>query len=382
MKCILWLRISLINLLVLLQQFKLFHKMKFFFQDLKVIELANVLAGPAVGMFFSELGAEVIKIENKLTNGDVTRSWKLAQEDPSALSSAYYASVNWNKKSIMLDLTSEAEKKRVYELIKTADIVITNYKPGDDIKLAMDYDTIKKIKPDIIYASITGFGDHVKRTAYDLILQAETGFMFMNGTLESGPVKMPVALIDILAAHQLKEGILVALIKRLKSGIGSKVSVSLYDSAIASLANQASNWLMTGHDPQRIGSLHPNIAPYGEIFTTKDQKQIVLAIGNNKQFKLLCEILGVNDICNDPRFITNIERVKNRKELFNNIQPAFNKLSSETIIADLIASDIPAGIIRSVKEVFNDEQAKSLINVQNSDDTKSKVVKTAVFKIN
>lgn len=355
--------------------------MKSFFQDLKVIELANVLAGPAVGMFFSELGAEVIKIENKLTNGDVTRTWKLSKENPSAVSSAYYASVNWNKKILMLDLTSEADKRTVYELIKTADIVITNYKPGDDIKLAMDYDTIKKIKQDIIYASISGFGDHVKRTAYDLILQAETGFMFMNGTSESGPVKMPVALIDILAAHQLKEGILIALIKRLKSGIGSKVSVSLYDSAIASLANQASNWLMTGHDPQRIGSLHPNIAPYGEIFKTQDQKQIVLAIGNNKQFKLLCETIGANDIINDPRFSTNTERVKHRTELFNEIQPFFSKLSSKKIIAELIAADIPSGMIRSVKEVFNDEQARSLINLENSDGIKNKVVKTAIFKI-
>jgi crotonobetainyl-CoA:carnitine CoA-transferase CaiB-like acyl-CoA transferase len=352
-----------------------------FFKDLKIIELANVLAGPAVGMFFSELGAEVIKVENKLTNGDVTRSWKLADEDPAGPSSAYYASVNYNKKSIMLDLTLESEKNRIYELVKTADIVITNYKPGDDIKLGMDYDTFKKIKTDIIYASITGFGDHVKRTAYDLILQAETGFMFMNGTQESGPVKMPVALIDILAAHQLKEGILVAFIKRLRSGSGSKVSVSLYDSAIASLANQASNWLMTRHDPQRNGSLHPNIAPYGEIFITGDHKQIVLAIGNNKQFKLLCDIIGAYEITSDPRFTTNTERVKHREELYNNIQPFFSNLSSDKIINQLIASDIPAGIIRSVKEVFNDEQAKSLINSENQDGIKTKVVKTAIFKI-
>ncbi|MCE3279175.1 MAG: acyl CoA transferase/carnitine dehydratase [Bacteroidetes bacterium] len=355
--------------------------MNTFFKDLKIIELANVLAGPAVGMFFSELGAEVIKVENKLTSGDVTRSWKLADEDPASSSSAYYASVNYNKKSIILDLTLESEKKKIYELVKTADIVITNYKPGDDIKLGMDYDTLKKIKTDIIYASITGFGDQMKRTAYDLILQAETGFMFMNGTKESGPVKMPVALIDILAAHQLKEGILVAFIKRLKTGNGSKVSVSLYDSAIASLANQASNWLMTGHDPQRNGSLHPNIAPYGEIFITADHKQIVLAIGNNKQFKLLCEIIGGCEIASDPKFTTNTERVKHREELYNHIQPFFSKLNSHKIINELIASDIPAGIIRSVKEVFNDEQAKSLINSENPDGIKTHVVKTAVFKI-
>ncbi|MCX6296683.1 MAG: CoA transferase, partial [Bacteroidetes bacterium] len=211
------------------------------FKDLKVIELANVLAGPAVGMFFAELGAQVIKIENKSTNGDVTRSWKIAKEDQKINSSAYYASVNWNKKSMFLDLKDASDKSKIIELIKEADIVISNYKKGDDIKLGMDFETLKKTNPTLIYAHISGFGEENSRTAFDIVLQAETGFMFMNGTKESGPIKMPVALIDILAAHQLKEGVLVALIKRMQTGNGSKVSVSLYDSAIASLANQATN---------------------------------------------------------------------------------------------------------------------------------------------
>jgi crotonobetainyl-CoA:carnitine CoA-transferase CaiB-like acyl-CoA transferase len=355
--------------------------MESFFKDLKVIELANVLAGPAVGLFFSELGAEVIKVENKLTNGDVTRSWKLAKEDPASVSSAYFASVNWNKKSIMLDLTKENEKQKVYDLLKTADIVITNYKPGDDLKLGMDHESIKKINPEIIYAAITGFGDDVKRTAYDLVLQAETGYMSMNGNAESGPVKMPVALIDILAAHQLKEGILIALIKRMKTGKGSRVSVSLYDSAIASLANQASNWLMTRENPQPIGSLHPNIAPYGEIFITRDNKQIVLAIGNSKQFIQLCEILGDQELISDKRFATNSDRVVKRKELFAKLQPIFQKLESDFIMKEFIKKDIPVGMIKSLKEVFNDEQAKKLINTEDFDGKENRNVKTAVFQI-
>ncbi len=352
--------------------------MNTFFKDLKIVELANVLAGPAVGMFFSELGAEVIKIENKLTNGDVTRSWKLASEDPKSTISAYFASVNYNKKSLFIDLNNAEEKQKIYDLIKNADIVISNYKTGDDKKLGMDYETIKKINSKIIYAHITGFGENSKRTAYDLVLQAETGFMYMNGTPESGPIKMPVALIDVLAAHQLKEGILVALLKKLKTGDGSKVSVSLYDSAIASLANQASNWLMAGYNPQPMGSLHPNIAPYGEIFTTLDKKQIVLAVGNNKQFEQLCEVLNCKNIFTDEKFKTNTERVKNRIELFEILKPIFNKQDSKTLMQKLIEHDVPVGEIKSVKNVFEKKSIEK--NILNYDDRNS-IVKTVAFNV-
>ncbi|MCW3086002.1 MAG: CoA transferase [Bacteroidetes bacterium] len=356
--------------------------MDLFFKDLKVVELANVLAGPAVGMFFSELGADVVKIENKLTGGDVTRSWKLSCEDPAAEISAYYASVNWNKKSVFIDMNISEEKQQVYELLKNAEIVISNYKLGDDTKLGMDYESIKKINPAIIYASITGFGAAIKRTAYDLVLQAETGFMHMNGTPESGPVKMPVALIDLLAAHQLKEGILIAMIKKLKTGEGSHVSVSLYDSAVASLANQASNWLMAGADPQPIGSLHPNIAPYGELFTTADQKKMVLAVGNNKQFEQLCTILNCTALITDQKFSTNTSRVKNRAELHALLLPFFQHSDSKTLMEQLIKKDVPAGIIQSLKEVFENESAKKLIHTQKNENGSLSVnVRTAVFDL-
>ncbi|MBA3706968.1 MAG: CoA transferase, partial [Bacteroidetes bacterium] len=173
--------------------------MNTFFKELKIIELANVLAGPAVGMFFSELGAEVIKIENKSTNGDVTRTWKLASENKDSTVSAYYASVNWNKKKLFIDLNKNEERQQVYGLIKNADIVISNFKPGDDVKLGMDYEKIKEINPSIVYAHLTGFGEADPRIAYDIVLQAETGFMYMNGISTEKPLKMPVALIDVLA---------------------------------------------------------------------------------------------------------------------------------------------------------------------------------------
>ncbi|MBL7882549.1 MAG: CoA transferase, partial [Bacteroidia bacterium] len=332
---------------------------------------------PAVGMFFAELGANVIKIENKNTNGDVTRTWKLASEDANTPSSAYFNSVNYNKQHLFIDLTNDTEKSQVLELIKTADILISNYKPGDDVKLGLDYDTIKKINPTIIYAHLSGFGNNSKRTAFDLVLQAETGFMYMNGTKESGPLKMPVALIDVLAAHQLKEAILVALIQKLKTNQGCKIAVSLYDAAVASLANQASNWLNANHNPEAIGSLHPNIAPYGELFNTADDKKIVLAIGNDKQFKKLCELIHLNQLVENPLFSTNTNRVKNRKELFKLLESKISDFTSNDLIQQFIKNDVPAGIIKSVKEVFEQTENEALILT----DENGKRVKTTAFDI-
>lgn len=353
-----------------------------FFKDLKVVELANVLAGPAVGMFFSELGAEVIKIENKLTNGDITRSWKLATEDKGSTISAYYASVNWNKKSVLIDLTNTDEKQKVYDLIRKADIVISNYKPGDDIKLEMDYDTIKGINPSIIYAHITGFGENNPRTAYDVVLQAETGYMYMNSQAIGKPLKMPVALIDVLAAHQLKEGILIALIKKLKTGKGSKVSVSLFDTAVCSLANQASNWLMANHDPQPIGSLHPNIAPYGEILLTADGKQLVLAIGNNKQFEKFCTLLNATELLTNSKFIDNTSRLKHRTELHELLLINASKHDSVQLMKDFIQNDIPVGVVRSVQEVFESNALNRLILEETGAiGEKSRSVRTIAFAL-
>ena len=271
-----------------------------FFKDLKVVELAGVLAGPSVGLFFAELGAEVVKIENKKTGGDVTRSWKLPEEDKNSNTSAYFLSVNFLKKHLFLDLGKENDYKKCIAQIKNADVVIVNYKKGDDIKLKLNYVRLKKINPKLIYACINGFSDTDERVAYDLILQAESGFMSVNGTPESGPLKMPVALIDLIAAHLVKEAILLALLKRAKTKKGSAISVSLFDAAVSSLVNQATNWLIAKHLPQRTGSLHPNISPYGEIFQTKDNHSVTFAIGSDGQFKKLCLLLHIPKFPNFP----------------------------------------------------------------------------------
>jgi crotonobetainyl-CoA:carnitine CoA-transferase CaiB-like acyl-CoA transferase len=350
-------------------------------KDIKVIELASVLAGPAVGMFFAELGATVIKIENKKTGGDVTRTWRLPAENKELGVSAYYASVNWQKKVMMLDLTMESERNKLYEELLDADVVIANYRATAAQKMGVDYESLRKIKPNLIYGNITGFGEDSNRVAFDVVLQAESGFMYMNGQPESPPTKMPVALIDILAAHQLKEGLLLALWQREKTGEGAYVSVSLLEAALSSLANQATNWLMAGHIASRIGSKHPNIAPYGEIFTTADGKQLVLAIGNDKQFTQLCELLAVPNLAEDARFQHNVDRVENRQILEQELQGAIEKLEAAYMLKEALARSIPIGQIRNMQEVFEMPEAEDMVLEEEVDGQLTKRVRTIGFQI-
>lgn len=349
-------------------------------EQLTVIELASVLAGPAVGMFLAEIGAKVIKIENP-DGGDVTRQWKLPSENAQSEVSAYFSSVNYGKEYQSIDLKTTAGKKAVLDLIATADIVLTNFKAGDDVKLGLDYETLKALNPKLIYASITGFGPNDSRTAFDVVLQAEAGLMYMNGTPESGPIKWPVAVIDLMAAHQLKEGILLALLQRERAGLGAKVSVSLYDAAIASLANQATNWLMAGHIPQCLGSLHPNIAPYGETLTCADGGQIVLAVGNHVQFENLCKVLATPTLPNDERYHTNSKRVTNRESLLAALQQAASAWKRDELLAAVLAAQVPAGAIRNMQEVFAQPNAQKLINKETIAGVATQRPATAIFTI-
>ncbi len=352
------------------------------FEGLKVVELASVLAGPIVGSIFAERGAHVLKVENKRTRGDVTRSWKLPQENSTSNFSAYYVSANYGKKSIFLDFLSAQDIDFLYSEIKTADIVIVNFKPGDALKFALDYPSIKKINPKIIYGEISGFGQQIDRAAYDVVLQAETGYMYMNGEKGSRPLKMPVALIDVLAAHQLMEGILCAYIQKLKTGKGCKVSVSLFDAAISSLVNQASNWLMCSHIPQSIGSEHPNIAPYGDLFQSEDSEWFVLAIGSDKQFLTLLEALGLSDLIFDERFTSNVKRVNNREKLQNILQQFFAQKKIEYLENIFLEHNIPFGIVRNLERVFNHSMAKKLILHENIEGIgEVSRVKSSVFQI-
>ncbi|MEQ8924367.1 MAG: CaiB/BaiF CoA-transferase family protein [Fulvivirga sp.] len=320
-----------------------------FFRDLKIIELASVLAGPSVGQFFAELGAEVIKVENPKTNGDVTRSWKGAKENTDDIS-AYFACINWGKKSVALDVSTGDGLNQLYKLIESADIVITSYKPGDDKKLKVDYESLKKINPELIYGQITGYGAITDRVGYDAIIQAEVGFMNMNGEAGGEPLKMPVAMMDLLAGHQLKEALLLGYINKLKTGKGSCFQVSLIEAGLASLANQATNYLIGQSEPMRKGSKHPNIAPYGELFNTKDDKQIIMAIGNNKQFNSLLHVLHLEQ---KEEYSTNLLRVSNRDKLYSYLEEAFRTNSSTHLMELFNEMNIPAGIINKVSEAID-----------------------------
>jgi len=349
------------------------------FSDLKIIDLSTVLAGPSVGTFFAELGAEVIKIENPQFP-DVTRSWKLPSEKADSDISAYFSSVNYRKKYSKLDLTKSEELEKLMQLLESADILLTNFKKSTEEKLGLTSSELLKKFPNLIIGKISGFGEESDRVAYDLILQAESGFMSMNGTEESGPVKMPVALIDVLAAHHLKEGILVALLERMSTNKGKKVTVSLYDAAICSLANQASNYLMEGHIPKRIGSLHPNIAPYGEIFITKDNIQITLAIGSNQHFQKLTELLSVSHLMKDHRFSSNQERVKNRLVLAELLQMELSKMNANSFLDLCHLNYIPVAQIQNLAEVFDNESAKELQRDEEINGIKTKRITSIAFR--
>ncbi len=343
------------------------------FKELKVLELASVLAGPSVGQFFAELGAEVIKVENSKTGGDVTRSWKSAGEQTDDRS-AYFCSVNWGKKSIAIDLTTEKGKQIVQQLASKSDIVIASYKPGDAEKLGVAYEQLVTNNKELIYGQITGYGSNDPRVGYDAVVQAEAGFMFMNGEPGGNSLKMPVALIDVLAGHQLKEGLLLALLNKERSGKGSFLEVSLLQTALASLANQSSNYLVTGKIPQKQGSAHPNIAPYGDVFSTEDKKEVLLAVGNDAQFKALCELLGSGQIGAMPQFASNEARVVNRTLLQGLLQQAIGQWQSEALMPELHKRKIPAGIIQTIQQAFEMAPAKEIM-MEHSD---SKGVKTFV----
>ncbi|MGV3629689.1 MAG: CaiB/BaiF CoA transferase family protein [Bacteroidota bacterium] len=346
---------------------------------LKVIDASTVLAGPSVATFFAELGAKVTKLENPVVP-DVTRTWKLASEDEFSEVSAYFSSVNYKKNYLRVNLKTAEGQKEFLKQVKTADILITNFKKGDAARFGITDEVLQELNPKLIHGKISGFGQDSSRVAYDLILQAETGFMSMNGEAGGLPVKMPVALIDVLAAHQLKEGILLALLEREHSKKGKIVQVSLYDAAVCSLVNQASNYLMESKIPKRMGSLHPNIAPYGEIFETADKQLITFAIGSDGHFVKLCHYLGIEYLPDETKFATNQKRVENRGELAQILQDEIEKIDAAEILEWAHEYLVPCGKIRDLRQVFEDERARSFIREEEIDGKITRRVSTIAFE--
>ncbi len=340
------------------------------------MELASVLAGPLAGSFFAELGATVVKIENKNAAGDVTRSWKLPEEATNTAPSAYYHSANFGKQVLMLDLNNDLDYNLLLEQISDADIVLSNYQKVTAEKLRIDYDTLLLSNLNLIFMQLNAFSYEDPRPGYDLVMQAETGYISMCGDGEF-LAKMPVAMIDILASHQIKEATLIALLHRLRTGNGGLYNVSLYKSALSGLVNQATNYLMEGHIAKPIGTRHPNIAPYGDTFKTADDKTIMLSIGSDAQFEKLCCIFN----CDIPsHFIKNIDRLSHRNELNVFINEHGKKHNANFFTEQLDKKNIPFAFIKNMKEVFEDINATEAVLENDIEGSGGKYVSGIAFE--
>ncbi|MBN9419980.1 MAG: CoA transferase [Candidatus Eremiobacteraeota bacterium] len=311
---------------------------------MKVLELASILAGPAVGYFLAELGADVIKVENP-DGGDATRGWKLAGEKAEDGRCAYFCSVNWGKRSLTLDLKRPEDLARLHALLETTDILLANFRPGQAEKLGLPWPDPQRKYPRLITGWITGYGPDNPRPGFDVLIQAESGFLAGNGPVGGPPCRMPVALIDLLTAHQLKEGLLLALLMRERTGQGQMVEVSLWQTALASLANQATNYLMTGFEQQPAGTEHPNLFPYGTLLGCQDG-QVFLAVGTDSQFQSLCQALGTPRLAED--YGLNAQRVLQRERLRPLLEAASAGRDSGELLAQLEQLGVPAGRVQSV----------------------------------
>lgn len=330
------------------------------FNDLVVLELASVLAGPSVGQFFAELGATVLKVENPRTRGDVTRYWRLPAEPEDDDRSSYFASCNSGKQSVALNLTTESGRDLLHQLAEQSDIVIASYRPGSPERLGADPETLRTLNPKLLYGHVTGYGPDDPRAGYDAVIQAESGFMHMNGSPDGPPTKMPVALMDVLAAHQLKEALLIGLLRRERTGKGDYFPVSLMQAAVSALVNQATNWLVGSHIPQRMGSAHPNIAPYGTVYRTADDEAILLAVGTDRQFTRLCAVLDLGDVPEDDRFATNAARVRHRDVLDAELAPAIAEWDRDDLLNALNDRNVPSGAINDMQQVFEQPLAQAM----------------------
>lgn len=328
---------------------------------LRVIDFSRVLAGPYCTMLLADLGADVIKVEHP-QGGDDTRQWGPPWLDGE---SAYFLSVNRNKRSLTLNLKHPKGRELAHQLAISADILVENFKVGTMAKYGLDYETLSQQNPGVIYCSITGYGQNGPdrdRAGYDFIVQAEAGLMSIIGPPEGPPYKVGVAIVDITAGMFASHAILAALYSRQQTGRGQMIDIALLDSQIAWLANVAQNYLVSGQAPKRYGNAHPNIVPY-EVFQTSDG-YLALGVGNDKQYQRLCDVAGRTDLRDDARFQTNPGRVTFRDELIPKLQEVFRSRPTATWIEQLSAKGIPVGPINDIPTVMQHPQVQARQMVQ------------------
>ncbi|GAA1132095.1 CoA transferase [Microbacterium natoriense] len=314
----------------------------------RVADFSRVLAGPYATMTLADFGADVLKIEPPL--GDDTRHW-LPPIDENGMAT-YFGSVNRNKRSVALDLTDEADRARALRLAASADVVVENFRPGVMARFGLDHDAVRAVNPAVVYCSITGFGDGAGAAlaGYDLLVQAVGGLMSITGDPDGPAAKAGVALVDVLCGQNAVAGILLALRERDRSGIGQRIQVDLLHSLLSALTNQAASTLATGTPPRRLGNEHPSIAPYA-LFRAAD-RDLVIAVGNDKQFRALSAALDLPGLPTDPRFASNADRVAHRDELTTILEHRLATAPATEWVAHLSAAGIPAGLVNDVAEAI------------------------------
>lgn len=314
----------------------------------RIADFGRVLAGPYATMLLADLGAEVVKVERPGT-GDETRSWGPPWHADQA---TYFAGVNRNKSSVVVDLSTEEGAARARELVRGCDVVVENFRPHTMERLGLDYDTLAAEQPGLVYCSITGFGTAggAQLPGYDLLVQALGGLMSITGPGPGEPTKAGVALVDVITGLHAALGILAALRHRDRTGEGQRVEVNLMSSLLSALTNQASGFLLAGVVPQAMGNQHPSIAPY-EVFGTAD-RPIAVAVGNDRQFAALAVELGRPDLAEDPRYATNPARVRHRSELSEELSSLLAQAGADAWFARLAAAGVPAGPINDVQQGF------------------------------
>ena len=332
---------------------------------LRVLDLSRILAGPWATQMLGDLGADIIKIERPL-RGDDTRSWGPPFVDPmtgdeaadAAARSAYFASVNRNKRSLAIDITSDDGAKIIRRLAESCDVIVENFKVGGLAKYGLDYASLAKVNPRLVYCSITGFGQDgpdSNRAGYDFMIQGMGGLMSVTGEPDGMPMKIGVALVDVLTGTNAATAILAAVMHADRTGMGQHIDMSLFDVSVASLANQAMNYLVGGTAPGRLGNAHPNIVPY-QAFGTADG-HIILAVGNDRQFAKFCAIADLVGLAENPAYATNRARVENRLTLLPYIEAAFTKQTTDWWLEQLADAGVPAGPINSIDQVLAEPQA-------------------------
>ena len=343
---------------------------------IRVIELARILAAPWAGQVLADLGADVIKVEQP-GRGDDTRHWgppfvegSGGDDEGDNLGAAYFHACNRGKRSIVVDITTSQGQETIRRLAASADVLIENFKVGGLAKYGLDEASLRAANPRLVYCSITGFGQtgpYAGRAGYDLMIQGMSGIMALTGEPQGEPMKMGVAFADIFTGLYAVIAIQAALAKRQRTGRGAAIDMALLDAMVGVLANQAMNYLVTGNEPPRLGNAHPNIVPY-EVFPVADG-HIIVAVGNDRQFKEFCRLLGLDDLAGDARFASNADRVENREALIPDLKAATAKWPAAELLAALQAGGVPAGPINGLAAIFADPQiaARQLVIERNAD---------------